>query len=400
MWYDYEDLDGNTAMTTRAVDIAASRGILVVTAAGNEGGFPWPTLLAPADADSVIAVGAVDALGEVSGFSSRGPTYDGRIKPDVMAQGEMVATISWQSSHGLAPGFGTSAATPLVAGACALILQKNPDWSPIQIRDALRATANHADDPDNDHGWGIINSHAASNYVHGIDVILDARPGSCENPYNPRSHGVLPVLISGSEGLDVADIDVSSLDLSGGTARHASVADLGNDGSCPDQAPDGYDDLLVKFDAAGIAAAIGPVAKGESVTLSLNGTLQDGTALYGETVVRIVGGPGDGPVTTGDGPATSSVPQRSMLHPNIPNPFNPTTTIRFDLAGSGRVTLRVFDVRGRVVRTLVDGLEPAGHRLVEWDGRNDGGRVVPSGTYFYRLTAPGFEQTRTMLMLK
>jgi flagellar hook assembly protein FlgD len=89
-----------------------------------------------------------------------------------------------------------------------------------------------------------------------------------------------------------------------------------------------------------------------------------------------------------------------MLHPNIPNPFNPTTTIRFDLAGSGRVTLRVFDVRGRVVRTLVDGLEPAGHRLVEWDGRNDGGRVVPSGTYFYRLTAPGFEQTRTMLMLK
>jgi flagellar hook assembly protein FlgD len=89
------------------------------------------------------------------------------------------------------------------------------------------------------------------------------------------------------------------------------------------------------------------------------------------------------------------------LHQNVPNPFNPTTTIRYDVAqGGGHVTLQIFDAGGRVVRTIVDGVESEGRRSVTWDGRSDAGTQVATGVYFYRLSAPGFTQTRKMVMLK
>ena len=91
-WYTYEDdLDGQTAITTRGIDYASSLGMVCVTAAGNEGNTGWYHIIAPADADSVISVGAVDAFNVTPSFSSHGPTADGRIKPEVLARG--VATF-------------------------------------------------------------------------------------------------------------------------------------------------------------------------------------------------------------------------------------------------------------------------------------------------------------------
>src|SRR6185369_11990717 len=92
--YTYQDMDGHTTIITRAAEIAASKGILVVTAAGNEGTNVWHYLTAPSDADgdSVIAVGAVDASGFPASFSSYGPSADGRIKPDLAARGVSVTT--------------------------------------------------------------------------------------------------------------------------------------------------------------------------------------------------------------------------------------------------------------------------------------------------------------------
>lgn len=86
-WYTYEDMDGNTALSTIAADSAVSKGVVVVNAAGNERQNAWHYIIAPADGDSVIAVGAVNLQGQIAGFSSAGPTYDGRIKPDVVACG-------------------------------------------------------------------------------------------------------------------------------------------------------------------------------------------------------------------------------------------------------------------------------------------------------------------------
>jgi flagellar hook assembly protein FlgD len=90
----------------------------------------------------------------------------------------------------------------------------------------------------------------------------------------------------------------------------------------------------------------------------------------------------------------------SALHPNVPNPFNPTTTIAFDLASAGRVQLRIYDVTGKLVRTLVDESRPAGRYTETWTGIDVVGARVASGVYFYRLDAMGFASTRKMVLLQ
>ncbi len=106
--------------------------------------------------------------------------------------------------------------------------------------------------------------------------------------------------------------------------------------------------------------------------------------------------------TTGVGgdPTTGALPAVTALHPNVPNPFNPVTEIRFDLAARGAVALRVFDVGGRQVRALVNEARPAGRYKVSWDGLDDSGARVASGIYFYRLDAPAFSASRKMVLLK
>jgi flagellar hook assembly protein FlgD len=88
------------------------------------------------------------------------------------------------------------------------------------------------------------------------------------------------------------------------------------------------------------------------------------------------------------------------LDQNFPNPFNPTTAISFALDASSHTTLDVYDVRGALVRTLVDGPQPAGAHRVEWDGTDNSGRRVASGVYYYRLDTGTTEATRKMVLLK
>ena len=165
-WYTNDDMDGNTAPITRAADLAAGKGVLVINSAGNEGNDLWRLICAPADGDSVLAIGAVDGAGKLISFSSRGPTADGRIKPDLMAQGGAVACIDLPPRTGLGAVYraisGTSAACPIAAGAAALILCANPGTPPMIIADALRKTATRAQMPDTDYGWGIIQALAAA----------------------------------------------------------------------------------------------------------------------------------------------------------------------------------------------------------------------------------------------
>ncbi len=95
------------------------------------------------------------------------------------------------------------------------------------------------------------------------------------------------------------------------------------------------------------------------------------------------------------------IPKRFALYQNIPNPFNPVTVIRYDVpASGGRVTLRIYDVRGRLVRALVNEVQTPGEKRVFWYGRNDSGNRVATGVYFYRMTAPGFEMTKKMVLLQ
>ena len=153
--HTYADMDGNTTPVSRAGDLAASRGIMVVNSAGNDGGSSWQYISAPADGDSVLTIGAVNSSGDYAYFSSTGPTADGRTKPDVTAQGEGTTVIS--GGGNVSQGSGTSFSSPIMAGAMACLLQSMPTLSAQQLRDAVRSTASKASNPDQLYGWGIPN---------------------------------------------------------------------------------------------------------------------------------------------------------------------------------------------------------------------------------------------------
>jgi len=183
-WYSFQDLDGQTAITTKGVNRAIARGMTVVTAAGNENGTEWNHIITPADAMYAISCGAVNLKGIIASFSSHGPTYDGRIKPEVVARGVATYCASNSGRAAYHNGYGTSLSTPLVGGAAALVLQAHPNWSPLQVRRALMSTADNAADPDNVYGWGLIDVMAAINYVQPEQQPVTATH-NFPNPFSP-----------------------------------------------------------------------------------------------------------------------------------------------------------------------------------------------------------------------
>jgi len=189
----YPMLDGHTSTVTRAAEIAAAKGILVVVSAGNDGTHTLAgyKIGAPADAngDSVLAIGALDSLGVRAPFSSKGPTFDGRIKPDLSAQGvaNLLASVTGDPNtyerHN-----GTSFSAPLVAGLAACLIQARPSWPPVMIIEALKKTASRGSSPDTLVGWGLPDGLAALRYVP-------------DTLHAPELHGPLSLRLSGPNPL-------------------------------------------------------------------------------------------------------------------------------------------------------------------------------------------------------
>lgn len=158
--YAIADLDGNTTLITQAADWAASKGIIVVTSAGNEGQSSWRKITAPADADSVISAGAVTSEGNYVTFSSIGPAADGRVKPELAAMG--LSTTIGQVNNSIGTSNGTSFSSPLIAGLAAGMRQAFPNLSAMQIRQLLIKSGSQSDNPDDFLGYGIPNFERAS----------------------------------------------------------------------------------------------------------------------------------------------------------------------------------------------------------------------------------------------
>jgi serine protease AprX len=174
-WYSYSDINGRTAKTTIAANIAGEKGIAVIVSAGNEGkSSEWPYISAPADGFDVVAVGAVDEFGDLADFSSIGPTYDGRIKPDLVAMGEGTYVVDPANVNAYRKANGTSMATPLVAGTIALLKQALPEITRNKMLvKLLKYTASRALNPDNRYGWGLINAEAAYRYAKFPGSIME-----------------------------------------------------------------------------------------------------------------------------------------------------------------------------------------------------------------------------------
>ena len=167
-WYRFEDLDGKTSKLTIAANLAVEKGISVIVATGNLGDQPLGDLglggriSVPADGFDVLAIGSVDRHGRNLRFSSRGPTFDGRIKPDLVAMGLGVTGINPQTRNRFAHTHrGTSASAPLGTGVVALLMQAFPLATPRDIANAVRSTASQSRAPDNAVGYGIIRSRTA-----------------------------------------------------------------------------------------------------------------------------------------------------------------------------------------------------------------------------------------------
>ncbi len=166
-----KDLDGRTMRVSRAATIAARKGMLVCAAAGNDGDVEWRTISVPADADSILTVGAVDTDGQIVDFSSYGPSSDGRVKPEVCAVG--VKTVLINPYNAIVKSNGTSFATPLLAGMAACLWSALPDKNAMQIRDLIIRSADHYTTPDPNHqsGYGIPDAWKA--YTTGLEEGMD-----------------------------------------------------------------------------------------------------------------------------------------------------------------------------------------------------------------------------------
>jgi len=156
--YTYEDMDGKTTIVTRAAEIAFRKGVLTVNSAGNEGGTPWFYITAPADGFNTIGVGAVNINNQVASFSGRGPTFDGRIKPDVVTDGVSVYGAQAGNFSGYRRASGTSLSAPIASGLASLLLSAYPHLKNTQLRNILFETAGNTVTPNNERGYGLLSA--------------------------------------------------------------------------------------------------------------------------------------------------------------------------------------------------------------------------------------------------
>ncbi|MBR6551038.1 MAG: S8 family serine peptidase [Paludibacteraceae bacterium] len=177
--FAYEDMNGHTSRGAQAAIIAARKGMLLVMAIGNDGNNAWHYLSTPADADSILTVGAVDIAGDIANFSSYGPSADGRVKPEVCAVGKQTSLLN-PSNEAVQQGNGTSFACPLLAGMAACLWSALPNATNMEIRERIIRSANRYAQPHEQYGYGIPNAWKA----YTMEAMDDLSPIVKESLHN------------------------------------------------------------------------------------------------------------------------------------------------------------------------------------------------------------------------
>jgi len=211
--YPFSAMDGESTLISRAADSLAQRGLIIVNSIGNEGAAR--TLNAPSDAAHVVTVGSVDKSGAISWFSSRGPTADGRIKPDVCAPGQSLVVPNPTTRSSFLSSSGTSFSTPVTAGICALIKQVFPDSSADAVRGILYRSCYPGLSQvvrDNNYGWGIVDAYAACRNNYSVQLTIQGtNSGPIANVVVRDSLSGDTLAVSDSSGVAFFAVDPDSL---------------------------------------------------------------------------------------------------------------------------------------------------------------------------------------------
>jgi serine protease AprX len=207
--YSYPDMNGNTARISRAANIASQKGILVVTSAGNSGDDAWHYITAPADADGILTVGAINAEKEHAWFSSYGPSYDGRVKPNVVAIGEQSTFAN--ISGGVNQGNGTSFASPIMAGLMACFWQAHPKLSVPELINHVQQSSSHFYNFNDSLGFGIPDFWKAHESLSNWNTGANSSMPIVIYP-NPSNDGVFMVV---GRGMDFSNYEFRLFDITG-----------------------------------------------------------------------------------------------------------------------------------------------------------------------------------------
>jgi subtilisin family serine protease len=364
---------------------------------------PFYTIGQPASADNCIAVGAytsstnwtnyagssinysiVGLLNDIAYFSSRGPRIDGLLKPNITAPGSAIISIRdrdvlftpnnfWVDNDGVVGGDanyyvmqGTSMASPIAAGAVALLLQKYPGATPLQIYNAIQDNALSdsftGSVPNNTWGYGKLDIDAASSESE-LPVELTS--------FSAKTIGSL-IKLSWSTSTEINNYGFEierKLNVKGHTpdewTKIGFVEGNGNSNSTKNYS----------FEDRNLSA--------DKYLYRLKQIDNDGQFEYSEIIEVDLG-----------------VPTKYELTQNYPNPFNPSTIISWQSPIAGHQTLRVYDILGNEVANLVDEYREAGRYEVEFNGHSDEGQNLSSGVYLYHLQSGDFVQTKKMILMK
>lgn len=220
--HTYQDMDGNTTPITIGADMAASKGIIPVTSAGNSGSNRWRYISAPADGDSVFSIGAVRPNGLISSFSSRGPSSDGRLKPNVCATGAPGAAVN--GSNIALSANGTSFAGPIMAGAVTCLWQALPQKNNWEIMKLIEQSANYSANPNNDYGNGIPNFGLAYDLHNSAQVIENTEVTVFPNPASLS----LNISSNHSSAIDVSIVDIRGSEVWSKNIGNNEILDVSN----------------------------------------------------------------------------------------------------------------------------------------------------------------------------
>lgn len=362
--YIFQQMDGKSTIVARAANLAFERGVSTFTSAGNEGTSYWGPnvsgIQSPADAPNMIAVGAVTNLNVISSFSSRGPTSDGRIKPEIVAQG---SNVVYNTSSGLySSGNGTSYSAPIAAGVAVMLKSAFPHLTNKQIRQIILESGDNVSSPNNERGYGLISAKRAINYpnisyVNGQPVINKA------------------FILNGG-------INESSLKIFVREVNQNFV-----------------DGVMTKRNNYSYTFNVPQSLLDKNIEFYFTYQGNDGVT-YREPSVnyfRIKSGSWAVDNILTDIKENEEIPLQFSLMQNYPNPLNPGTVISYQLSVGSYVTLKVYDLLGREVATLVDEFKPAGIYSTQFSILNS---QLSSGVYMYQLKAGEFVSTKKMVLLK